>query len=182
MSAADEAGTIAQNLARNRGWACFPCNDDKTPAWPKRLGGSGFKDASTDPDRIAWLWHTFPGPLIGVATGQVSGIDLLDIDNKHDAACAWWHENHHRLPTTSTYRTRGGGVHLHLVHAAGVRCSTGGPNRPLPLGVDVRGDGGYLICWFATGYECLDHSPPAPWPAWLLTELLPKSTPAVEQL
>jgi hypothetical protein len=172
-----EAMRLAQNLASNRGYACFPCRDDKQPAWPKRLGGSGFKDASTDPERIAWLWQHFPGPLIGVATGEVSGIDLLDVDIKHDAARDWWQKNHHRLPITAAYRTRGGGMHLHLIHAPGLRCSTGRPNGPLPLGIDVRADGGYLIHWFAAGLECLDHSPPAPWRDWLLAELLPKPDP-----
>jgi hypothetical protein len=173
-----EVARIAQNLARNCGYAVFPCrlthDGKKVPAWPKRLGGSGFKDASTDPDRIEWMWENFPGPLIGVATGEVSRIDLLDIDVKHDAARAWWHGNYHRLPRTATFRSHGGGLHLHLIHGPGLRCSAGPPK--LPLGVDVRANGGQLIHWFAAGCECLDHSPPAPWPAWLLAELLPKPT------
>jgi hypothetical protein len=42
-----DVAQIAQNLARNCGYTVFPCSADKTPAWPKPLGGSGFKDAST---------------------------------------------------------------------------------------------------------------------------------------
>ena len=33
------------------------------------------------------------------------------------------------------------------------------------------GDGGYVISWWCAGFGCLDHSPPAPWPDWLLAEL-----------
>jgi hypothetical protein len=166
----DEAALLATNLARTRGYRVFPCRDDKRPACPH-----GFKQASTDPDVIAELWRSWPGPLIGVATGAVSGIDLLDLDRKHDAACAWWQQNYHRLPLTRTFRTRGGGLHLQLIHAEGIRNSEG----KLATGVDVRGDGGYLIYWFAAGCECLDHSLPAPWPRWLLDELLPKLTPSL---
>ena len=35
-------------------------------------------------------------------------------------------------------------------------------------GVDVRGDGGLVIFWYAAGCPCLNHDPAAPWPTWLL--------------
>jgi hypothetical protein len=160
-----EAAALATALARNCGWRVFPCRDDKRPACPH-----GFKDASSDPDVIADLWHRFPAPLIGIATGAASGIDVLDIDVKHDAALAWWHANQYRIPATRSFRTRSGGVHLYFPHAAGLGCSAG----KLASGIDVRADGGYVICWFAAGLPCLDHSPAAPWPAWMLALLLPK--------
>jgi hypothetical protein len=169
----DEAATIAANLARTHGWAVFPVGDNKHPVWPKYKGGSGYKDGSKDPDRIAWLWRRWPGPLIGVSTGAMSGVSVLDIDLKHDAALAWWRANEPRLPRTRAYRTRSGGVHLYFLHATGVGCTQG----KLALGVDTRGDGGYAIYWFAAGYECLDQELPAPWPLWLLPALLAKPVP-----
>ena len=48
----------------------------------------------------------------------------------------------------------------------------------LARGVDTRGTGGYAICWYAAGYECLDHVQPARWPAWLLECVLWKPVPA----
>ena len=159
-----DACRLAQNLARNRGFPVFPCGDDKRPllkAWPER--------ASTDPDVIAKLWRDHPGSLIGVVTGEASGIDVLDLDVKHDAARAWFAENRHRLPPTRTFRTRSGGAHLVHQHAAGVKNSAG----KITEGVDVRGGGGFVVWWFAAGFECLDHSPPAPWPAWLRNLVLP---------
>jgi hypothetical protein len=163
-----EAARIAVNLARNCGYAVLPCRPDKRPACPH-----GFKQASSDHDAIAELWRHWPGPLVGVATGEASGIDVLDVDIKHNGARQWWQINYHRLPITSAYRTRGGGMHLYFNHAAGVRSSA----SKIADGIDTRGDGGYVISWFAAGLECLDHSLPAPWPAWLLTELLPKPAP-----
>jgi hypothetical protein len=163
----EAAAMLAANLARNCGWHLFPCRDDKRPACPH-----GFKDASNEPHTIAGLWWRFPGPLIGIATGAASGIDVLDIDIKH-AALGWWRANQHRFPATRSFRTRSGGVHLYLLHAAGLGCSAG----KLAPGVDMRADGGYAISWFAAGLVCLDHSRPATWPAWMLELLLPKSKP-----
>jgi hypothetical protein len=163
-----EVTRLAIELARNFHYAVFPCGKNKTPIWPKHLGGRGYKDASTNPDRIAWLWRNYPGPLIGVATGVASGFDVLDIDPRHESAVEWWHRNHTRLPVTFAYRTRSGGVHLAFKHAPGLRCSAGREGGRLPLGVDVRADGGYIIYWPAAGSPVLDSVPIAPWPAWLL--------------
>jgi Bifunctional DNA primase/polymerase, N-terminal len=165
-----EVCQLAQNLARNCGYACFPCSENKTPTRPKSQGGSGWKDGSTDPERIAWLWQRWPGPLIGVATGPASGLDVVDLDVKHDPARAWWQTYGERMPQTRRQRTRSGGVHFYLLDAPNIGCSVG---RGDLLGVDIRGNGGYIIHWFSAGLPCLDHSPPAPWPAWLSQAVLP---------
>jgi hypothetical protein len=181
---AAEAAWLAQNLARNCGYAVFPCRFfevggkvRKLPTRPKREGGNGFHDATADPDKIAWLWQNWPGPLIGVATGQTSNTVLLDVDTDHDEARAWYHANRSRLPLTRTFRSYSGGVHLHYLYTTGIGTIAG---KPVP-GVDVRGDGGMMIYWFAYGLACLDHSPPAPWPTWLTSFFWPpkpKPSPA----
>ena len=88
MSADTEAAAIAANLALNRSWSVFPCRNDKRPACPH-----GFKDAVSEPGAVADLWRRFPGPLIGVATGLMSGLFVLDLDIKHAAALHWWQIN-----------------------------------------------------------------------------------------
>jgi hypothetical protein len=160
-----DAASLAQNLARNCGYAVFPCGKRKVPAIP---GPGGYKHASKDPDEIAQLWRKWPGPLVGVATGAVSGISVLDVDQKHHEAWEWWQRNYHRLLPTRTYGTRSGGLHLYFRHLDGVICTTG----RICKGVDTRGDGGYAVHWFAAGFACHDHEPPAPWPPWLLAALL----------
>ena len=30
-----------------------------------------------------------------------------------------------------------------------------------------------MVSWFAVGFECLDHTPRAPWPAWLTQAIWP---------
>ncbi len=165
---AAEACRLALNLARNARYAVFPCRQDKTPATPH-----GFHDASTDPDYITDLWHRWPGPLIGIATGARSGLSVLDLDVKHQSACAWWHANERRIPLTRAYRTRSGGAHLFFQHRPGVR-NSGGKIAP---GIDTRGNRGYVIFWFAAGFECIEHRPPAPWPTWLYDAIWPPPRP-----
>ena len=164
-----EVAELAQNIARHLGWAVFPCGwESKAPTRPKSEGGNGFKDATRDPDEIAELWRRWPGELIGIVTGQASGINVLDIDAKHPIALKWWEAASKRVLPSRTFRTRGGGFHVYFQHAPGI-CNT---QSKLAHGVDSRGDGGYAIFWYAAGFECLNHSPPAPWPTWLRDCLL----------
>jgi hypothetical protein len=144
----------------------FPCAVNKRPTCP-----NGFKAAGQDPAYIDELWRLHPGELVGVATGKTSGFDVLDLDAKHEAAREWWVANRTRLPATLTHRTRSGGLHLHLLHAEGLRCSAG----KIVLGVDVRADGGYVIHWPSAGLPVLCEAPIAPWPQWLLDQLMTKS-------
>ncbi len=62
-----------------RGWLVFPCQSKgKKPhltSWPHR--------ATRDPAEVKSLWSRFPNPNIAVATGQGSGILVLDVDG-HD--------------------------------------------------------------------------------------------------
>jgi hypothetical protein len=166
MSGADaDVAAIAANLARSRSWPVFPCRDDKRPTCPH-----GFKDAVSEPGAVADLWRRYPGSLVGVATGALSGVFVLDIDLKHAPALHWWQVNEPSLPPTRAFRTRSGGIHLYFTHAPGLGCSAG----KLAEGVDTRSDGGYVVAWFAAGLECLDHTPPARLPPWIVAALLPK--------
>jgi hypothetical protein len=164
----DEVCRMAIALARSAGYAVFPVGENKRPTRPSEEGVlHGFHDATTDPAEIAWLWANWPGPLIGVATGEKSDLDVLDADRKHGEALAWWKANHHRLLPTRTFVTRSGGLHLYFRHRDGIRNTQG----KLCPGIDTRGSGGYAIYWFAVGFDCLDHTPPQPFPDWLYRKL-----------
>ena len=56
----DQVCRVAINLSRNCNFAVFPCRDDKRPTRPEKDGGHGWKDGTTEPDRIAWLWQRCP--------------------------------------------------------------------------------------------------------------------------
>jgi hypothetical protein len=123
----------AVRLAKH-GLPVFPLSEEKRPICP-----SGFKDAVRDPDAVVTLWHRYPGSLIGVPTGTVSGIDVLDSDERH-SGFDWLFSSVSRLPITRIHATRSGSVHVLFRHANGVRNSAG----KIAPGMDVRGDGGYV--------------------------------------
>lgn len=171
---ADDLTNLAQTLARNTGWPVFPLAEDKRPAVSKKEGGTGFHDASRDPDKIGRLFAHRRAELIGIPTGPASGFDVLDVDVKHDAARAWLTAAGGRIPPTRTYQTRSGGFHVLFRHIEGVHNT----ESHIAKGIDTRGEGGYVVYWFGAGFPCTDHSPTAPWPDWLLELLFYKPEPA----
>lgn len=119
----------------------FPCNRDKKP-----LTSRGFKDASCDPETIERWWFSSPTALIGVPTGQASGLWAADADvDKQtgelvgDATLADFGlaEHPHRCST------RSGGTHYLFRWARALPRNSA---KKIP-GVDVRGEGGYVIAW-----------------------------------
>jgi hypothetical protein len=145
----------------------FPCRSDKRPATP-----NGFKAATSDPDGIRQLWRDYPGPLIGVPTGEASGLFVVDIDSgRHEEANDWLERHSPYLPDTRHHATKSGGVHLLFKHRAGLRNTT---NR-LAIGVDTRGEGGYIIWWPLCLGLCAGHhfGPIEPLPDWMVEALLP---------
>ena len=143
----------------------FPCLANKKPATPH-----GFKDATADPAAIRELWRSHCGPLVGLPTGERSGLDVLDIDLD---GLSWFGRNRNRLPLTRMHQTRSGGRHLFFQHQPGLRCST----SKIELGVDVRADGGYVIWWPASGGRVLCERPIANLPQWILEALtIPRLT------
>ena len=70
-------------LYAQRGWLVFPCRG-KTPLTPH-----SFRDATTDPEAIEVWWRKFPTATIGIATGHLSGVVVLDIDNKSKGPIGW---------------------------------------------------------------------------------------------
>lgn len=132
------------------GTPSFPCREDKRPACPH-----GFKDATADPEKLRELWRQYPGPLVGVPTGEASGIFVIDIDSARREEANDWLERHSPyLPETRVHATKSGGLHLLFKHRPGLKNST----SKLAKGVDTRGDGGYIIWWpFHMGLNAPPH-------------------------
>ena len=121
-----------------RGWPVLPCRPrDKRP-----VTKHGFKDATTDRGAIVQAWATNSEANVGIATGVVSGLVVLDIDprNGGDKNLAELERVHGPLPETVSVATGGGGRHLYFATSA-----ASVPSGDLADGVEVKGDGRYVI-------------------------------------
>jgi hypothetical protein len=151
------------------GLPVFPCTAQKIPCIAKANGGNGFKDASLDPARIRELWALAgaAAKLCGVPTGSASGFDALDIDPRHGGD-RWETRRAAQLGKTRIHSTLSGGRHYLFRHADGVRNGAG----KLAPGIDVRGEGGYVIMPPSPGYSVIHDAEIVDWPPWLLWQVL----------
>ena len=136
------------------GLPVFPCrNAPGKPGHKAPLTPHGYKDATIDAEKIKAWWAKNPGALIGLPTGAITGIAVLDIDVKNGkdgfAAVPGWEKM-----TTLRSHTASGGAHLFFRANQPIRCATGSD------GVDVRGEGGYVIVPPSQGYSWADGAMP----------------------
>jgi len=67
-------------------------------------GSHGYLDATADPAEIEKLASRFPSAkLIAVATGAISGIDIIDVDPRNGGD-RWFHQHRDRLPVNAGRR------------------------------------------------------------------------------
>lgn len=133
----------ALKYASAYGWAVFPVD----PKTKKPLTPHGCKDAKTAPGPIKAWWKRYPNASIGIATGSASSLIVIDEDYDPDKGLdgyvevRTWERDHDELPETVCVKTGRGGAHLYY-HYTGTDIG----NRAGVLdGVDVRGEGGYVI-------------------------------------
>lgn len=141
-----------------RGWPVFPCHgpsrgpggcscfhdDCGSPAKHPRVSG-GLNSATTEEPLIRRWWSTWPGTNVAIRTGAASGLVVIDIDPDHGGNESLERLVRHRedLPAGRTVQTGSGGRHLYFRHPGGIVRNDAG--RKLGLGLDVRGDGGYVL-------------------------------------
>lgn len=130
----------------SQGLAVFPVKPrGKAPLTP-----NGHNAATTDPETIRAWWMQWPQANIGIATGAVSGVFVLDVDVDFDkckdgmASLAALEAKIGPIPRKDVVRTGSGGLHIYLAMPEDdepLKCSVG----QLGVGLDVRGDGGYVV-------------------------------------
>lgn len=165
MALLDDALALAA-----QGLPVFPCGEDKRP-----ITASGFYDASTDPAEVRRMFSKPGAALIGTPAGIPTRCVVIDVDVK-DGGLAWYEDHRGALPETRAHRTRSGGIHLIFAHPLG-DLKIGNRARVFP-GVDVRGDGGYIIAPPSPGYSVASDAPMAQMPEWLLNAILRRPEPA----
>jgi hypothetical protein len=149
-----------------KGIPVFPCGATKAP-----LTRNGFKDATTDADTLRRLFSNAAAKMIGMPTGAITGIVVIDVDVKENRqGTDWLYAQKERLVQTRTNRTGSGGLHLIFEHPGK---PVKNQNDKIAPGIDVRGDGGYIIVPPSPGYEVADNAPIAKLPPWLIEALCP---------
>ena len=151
-----------------RGVPVFPCE----PGAKRPLTRNGHWDATTDSRVIERWWKRWPSANVGVPTGKKSGVVVLDVDvDDGPESLARLERAGAPVPKTARTRTGGGGSHLFFRYPRerDIRNSAG----LLGLGLDVRGEGGYVVVPPSRTqgpYEWVDTSPFAE-ATWLIERL-----------
>ena len=119
---------------RSLGWSPFPLakgGKEAIVSWKK------YQTEIPTVEEITEWWTQWPEANIGIATGKVSGIIVLDLDAKHGRT-----SKEFKMPITVCAKTGGGGEHYLFRHPGGrIKNSEG---LLFGKGVDIRGDGGYF--------------------------------------
>lgn len=133
---------VALALAR-AGYPVFPVRDWRgdgklTPVtnWPK--------EATTKHERVASWWEKWPDACVGLATGDSSGVAVLDLDVKNgkDGVAQLAGLGFPDLQALSPVciRTPSGGLHLYFKNDPRLRTTA----SAIAPGIDVRANGGFV--------------------------------------
>ncbi|HUM16670.1 MAG TPA: bifunctional DNA primase/polymerase [Candidatus Nitrosotalea sp.] len=156
-----------------RGWSVVP-------VWPREkrplIPWAPYQHHRPDEAEIRQWFRRWPSANVGIVTGAVSSLVVVDVDPLHggDDSLRALEQAHGPLPDTMTAATGGGGLHVYLAHPGGRV-----PNEVgLVAGIDLRGDGGFVVAppsvhpsgrryaWLGT--DLVAAPLPAPMPPWLL--------------
>ena len=145
-------GRAALWYAIERGWRVFPLHSVSgvgCSCGSSSCGGAGKHprtergclDATTDTAAIQSWWERWPDANVGIATG--AGLVVIDVDPRHggDDTLVDLVRALGAIPDTVEALTGGGGRHIYLASETPVRNSA----ALLGPGIDVRGDGGYVV-------------------------------------
>jgi hypothetical protein len=151
------------------GKACLPGEYQESALDPQRIQGRDNRPAT-----IKEMFSRSGVAGIGIPTGPVSGLLVIDRDRKHGvdgiASCKELESELGALPDTLQQRTGSGGDQLFFQFPDGVEipCSVG----KVAPGIDIRSAGGYVVVAPSRNedgaYEWLNRLLPAPLPqAWI---------------
>ena len=141
----------------NMGWMVFPLhsideqgkctcgNPTCSDAGKHPRVARGLKEASRDLDQIdAWFGKDAPLSNIGIVTGEISGITVIDVDiGEGKFGAESWADaiKDHGEPQTLMAETGSGGMHFIFQYNSALKTAS----NVLGKGVDSRNDGGYIV-------------------------------------
>jgi hypothetical protein len=164
------------------GWSVIPLRHrEKRPL----VRWEPYQRRAVSKDEIRGWFARWPDANLGVVTGRISGLVVLDVDPAHGGAAslARLEAAHGALPRTAVAKTGGGGRHFYFRHPGGILRNRVG----LAAGIDLRGDGGYVVAppslhpsgrryaWEPSRGP--EEAAPAPMPEWLLEPVVDDGAP-----
>lgn len=117
------------------------------PVWErdkKPKTSNGHKNASLSLEQVRQWWTQWPEANIGIPTGALSGVWVLDIDGEEgEKSLSELEKINGKLPQSVEVISGGGGRHIYFAMPANfiIPCSA----SKIAEGVDIRGDGGYIV-------------------------------------
>lgn len=116
------------------------------------------REASTNPRKIERWWSRWPHANIGVPTGEINNLIVIDVDTRDEGFTAFRVHLEHRLPLTYSPITGGQGKHYWFRLPDSLDYALTNRNN-FPAGIDVRGNGGYILV-----APSVTNKGPYPWP------------------
>lgn len=145
VSAIADRGSTLAAAAHELGRASvpvFPCS----PGGKQPMTAHGFHDATTDLRQIDAWWGQAPAANIGVPTGGLSGVVVVDVDVGSTADGYQAFNRAHELGLVSGWeflvQSPSGGLHAYF---PATQDSEQRSWQAARAGIDFRGDGGYII-------------------------------------
>ena len=124
----------------HRGWSVIPLHKrDKRPA----IRWQDFQTVRASEQEVHDWFSRWPDNNVGIVTGAISGLVVLDVDPRHggEGSLKYLNREHGPLLRTLEAMTGGGGYHIYFAHPGGtVRNRVG-----IAPGIDLRGDGGCIV-------------------------------------
>lgn len=129
------------------GYAVLPLARGSKKPHPMLGEAGGVHHATGDFNQLHRWWVADPHANIGVATGEVSSLVVVDLDTKRDDGRAkFWQlltEQQLGMSWTASAQTPSGGWHVWLRLHPGMPVAR--ERRSILPGVDVKGNGGYVV-------------------------------------
>jgi hypothetical protein len=122
------------------GCSCNRVECDKQGKHPRTQ--HGFKDATTNDAQINEWWSNWPNANIGMPTGEISGLLVVDIDPRNGGTAdrAEFVERFGSIPETPEVITGSGGRHIYFRWPSGLTIP-----KTLAQGIDLQGAGAYVV-------------------------------------
>jgi putative DNA primase/helicase len=173
----------------DRGLAVFPAASAVKKSCKSAKYSNGARwGATRDPDEVRRDFTRWTGARIGIPTGTVNGIVVIETDTIEghgvDGAASLWalEHRHGALPDTLKAISPSGSIHRYFRHP-GAAIKIKGSASEIGPGIDVRADGQMVIAPPSVNpdggrYRWLNpNNPIAPMPLWLvmLTQDKPRS-------